>query len=115
MRRLMRILSGLLWFSTRRRVHTRTHNIEPQEQHPADLVPRLSSLRYRIRFSTQDHEWIIHASDEREAALKAENVLRQLHEQLLPVHYRMEAPVGAEATRLARYLDDVTREVEMSV
>lgn len=114
MRRLMRLLSSLLWFVSRR-MPARTQAIKAQRQSPVHPVPKVNTLRYRIRFSTHGHERIIHASDEREAALKAEAILRNFYGQLLPVNYRIEAPVGADATRLAKYLDDVTRELEMSV
>ena len=110
----MHLIKRLLRFGTSRQVPTTTHHVGPQDAQ-ADPVMGLGTFRYRLRFTAKGHERIVHASDEREAATKAEAILRQFHKRQIPTRYRIEFPVGAEAKRLAQYLDDVERELEMRV
>src|ERR1700712_2691850 len=110
----MHFIKRLFRVGTSRRGPATKNRVGPQDAQ-ADPLMGLGTFRYRLRFTAKGHERIIHASDEREAATKAEAILRQFHERQLPIRYRIEFPVGAGARRLAQYLDDVERELETRV
>ena len=89
--------------------------VAPRSEVKQPMSGRGRHFQYRVRITAPSHERILHASSEREAALKAEAVLRQLHERGMPSRCRVEAPVGSEAHRLQRYIDGVIRDLEVEV
>ena len=115
MRWLVDLLKGVCRFTVLRWMSAKVHNDGSQHVRQTDLAMGSGSSQYRIYISTTGHERMIHASTEREAALKAEVALRQFHAQGLHARVRIETLSSAHGERLAAYLKDVTRELNIRV
>jgi hypothetical protein len=113
MRWLMNLRVELFRFGIMRWVSANVRNDGPQHVRQMDPTMGSGSSQYRIYISTTGHERMIHASSEREAALKAEAALRQFHVQGLAARVRIKMLSAAHGQRLAAYLKDVTRELQM--
>ena len=113
MRWLVNLLKGVCRFTVLRWMSAKVRNDAPQHVRQTDLAMGSGSPQYRIYISTTGHERMIHASSEREAALKAEAALRQFHAQGLAARVRIKMLSAAHGQRLAAYLKDVTRELQM--
>ena len=111
----MNLRVELFRFGILRWVSAKVRNDGPQHVRQTDLPMGSGSPQYRIYISTTGHERMIHASSEQEAALKAEVALRQFHAQGLPARVRIETLSSAHGERLAAYLKDVTRELNIRI
>ena len=115
MRWLVDVLEGLCRFTILRWMSAKGCNDAPKKVCQTDRPMGSGSSQYRLYISTTGHDRMTHASFEREAALKAEAALRQFHAQGLPARVRIETLSAAHGERLAAYLKDVTRELEIRV
>ena len=64
-------------------------------------------FRYRIRFIGSAFEQIIQSDDERDVAIRSEELLRCLRSQGLAVRCKVESPAGSEVVKLSWYRQNV--------